>query len=200
MDNISTHTPLAGRDLLNFLYLRPHRYFNSHAPCGARPVKLSVFTPASVFQLTRPLRGATILPKSIARLRSFQLTRPLRGATRIGNAALQIQIFQLTRPLRGATCRRFFLDFGNFISTHTPLAGRDVHHRTAVRTERHFNSHAPCGARLRAGARRPAPEPFQLTRPLRGATHAVAEVAKYSTISTHTPLAGRDAVGAHCVK
>ena len=35
--NISTHTPLAGRDYKFLVATDKARYFNSHAPCGARP-------------------------------------------------------------------------------------------------------------------------------------------------------------------
>ena len=56
------------------------------------------------------------------------------------------------------------------ISTHTPLAGRDLPvHENPGRVQ------------------------FLLTRPLRGATRmSVFAVETASLISTHTPLAGRD--------
>ena len=79
---ISTHAPLAGRDLLFPLSL--HR--------------------TSPFQPTRPLRGATrplsLIPLSLS---IFQPTRPLRGATLGVISASVDEIFQPTRPLRGAT-------------------------------------------------------------------------------------------------
>ena len=55
-----------------------------------------------------------------------------------------------------------------------------------------FYSHAPRGARLQdqeAAGRR---EEFLLTRPSRGATILTAKLLPMLTISTHTPLAGRD--------
>ena len=147
---ISTHTPLAGRDAAankdNFGYWN----FNSHAPCGARPASCSAISFNDSFQLTRPLRGATSLI-------SQRLTCAL-------------------------------------ISTHTPLAGRDRHDGATPTSAVNFNSHAPCGARQGSarieknhkdfnshapcGARPPrsradrAAKRFQLTRPLRGATHS----------------------------
>ena len=56
------------------------------------------------------------------------------------------------------------------ISTHAPLAGRD----------------------MAAGLNPVLSAIFQLTRPLRGATPPPAEPAQDITISTHAPLAGRD--------
>ena len=102
---ISTHAPLAGRDMVGLPDtggITP--YFNPRAPCGARHGR-----PAghgwnySVFQPTRPLRGATgeIFEHRVGSI--FQPTRPLRGATG------QLDIHADT------TC----------ISTHAPLAGRD---------------------------------------------------------------------------
>ena len=59
------------------------------------------------------------------------------------------------------------------ISTHAPLAGRDIPALISV-TEK-----------LR----------FQPTRPLRGATGSRRHAASSATISTHAPLAGRDESG-----
>ena len=56
----------------------------------------------------------------------------------------------------------------------------------------HFNSHAPCGARPLARKHSERSKKFQLTRPLRGATHALRGIIQIQGISTHTPLAGRD--------
>ena len=56
------------------------------------------------------------------------------------------------------------------ISTHTPLAGRDIQGLSTVLAE----------------------EPFLLTRPLRGATLEFIDEKITDFISTHTPLAGRD--------
>ena len=146
---ISTHTPHAGRDPLCSWSCRPHRYFNSHAPCGARPAMSGVRLCSFAFQLTRPMRGATSASHHLrpcpyhfnshapcgARLvpvaRAIKVTiisthtphagrdlyRPIQRHKR--------QQFQLTRPMRGATGGQFIY----------------------VRRYKHFNSHAPCGAR-----------------------------------------------------
>ena len=80
-------------------------------------------------------------------------------------------LFLLTRPSRGATwAEPETFDFC-FISTHTPLAGRDSKDKLTSTSAKHFYSHAPRGARLSE------------------------DHLKYrgcNRISTHTPLAGRD--------
>ena len=105
--SISTHTPLAGRDARVQCSQREDEDFNSHAPCGARRKDIRRSSRGNIFQLTRPLRGATRRASTLNRCSGFQLTRPLRGAT-----AEHIQ-----HPLFAR------------ISTHTPLAGRDLRQR-----------------------------------------------------------------------
>ena len=60
------------------------------------------------FQPTRPLRGATMMMRSLCDEMEFQPTRPLRGATAYRGVDLPLKIFQPTRPLRGATFPRLF--------------------------------------------------------------------------------------------
>ena len=78
------------------------------------------------FLLTRPLRGATRSSQPGARGQVFLLTRPLRGATQRCKNFELIPRFLLTRPLRGATYTPFRKRSAIHISTHTPLAGRDL--------------------------------------------------------------------------
>ena len=212
------------------------------------------------FQLTRPMRGATHWSWTANRHGKFQLTRPMRGATRTDDQQDRNQRFQLTRPMRGATAMLRDLPDVIKISTHTPHAGRDCFNYASILVAKHFNSHAPCGARRscrrcglvitqisthtphagRDSARSPvglarrdfnshapcgarprgepirrictyfnshAPcgarlpffrppcfdVPFQLTRPMRGATQWFFSSSLIALISTHTPHAGRDA-------
>ena len=148
-----------------------------------------------IFQPTRPLRGATapqrlrhdlaqgisthaplagrdaVEPGLVGREDAFQPTRPLRGATRLPGTRPAILTFQPTRPLRGATVMEEQAILAALISTHAPLAGRDV--ATARPTpcgSTHFNPRAPCGARLLG----------------------VLPLRPDFEISTHAPLAGRD--------
>ncbi len=79
MANISTHTPLAGRDDLcmdmNFAELK--------------------------FLLTRPSRGATRYPSRKTQTEIFLLTRPSRGATRRAPLATFGRLISTHTPLAG---------------------------------------------------------------------------------------------------
>ena len=78
----------------------------------------------------------------------FQPTRPLRGATYRALAfTVSGYTFQPTRPLRGATIEIIMDGTGSKISTHAPLAGRDLDVKTGRRVDYNFNPRAPCGAR-----------------------------------------------------
>ena len=79
--------------------------------------------------------------------------------------------FQSTRPLRGATLTgmTFREMFG--ISTHAPLAGRDLRHQRTHADERKISTHAPLAGR----------DPRMLP-----------DFWPFLGISTHAPLAGRD--------
>ena len=56
---ISIHAPHAGRDIRPFTLVTVVFYFNPRAPCGAR-LRLSIPTNCgTLFQSTRPMRGAT---------------------------------------------------------------------------------------------------------------------------------------------
>ena len=80
------------------------------------------------------------------------------------------------------------------ISTHTPLAGRDVVWALPSGAVP-ISTHTPLAGRdilsIRAGH---GPGQFLLTRPSRDVTISRAVYACLRKISTHTPLAGRDAV------
>ena len=191
---ISTHAPLAGRDRSKVLRFYPYRDFNPRAPCGARlcfSVKgggeVNNFNPRAPCGARRRARWYTI-PKSV-----FQPTRPLRGATS-GKVVYHPQVRISTHaPLAGrdlACCKweRFYnisthaplagrdtikrrrAGAGEKISTHAPLAGRDKEEYSALVWLSDFNPRAPCGARL----------------PL------VYNINETFWISTHAPLAGRD--------
>ena len=60
-ERISTHAPHAGRDVSALLSLAESTNFNSRAPCGARQPLNTRLLELKTFQLTRPMRGATLL-------------------------------------------------------------------------------------------------------------------------------------------
>ena len=118
-----------------------------------------------------PLAGRDcISDASRGNVERFQPTRPLRGATTVGIQKVLTVRFQPTRPLRGATKRSIRRSKVYQISTHAPLAGRDISPTKIAST----------------------PKIFQPTRPLRGATNELTHPSNHRGISTHAPLAGRD--------
>ena len=145
---ISTHAPLAGRDILiPFCYLA-QRHFNPRAPCGARPRPPRCAPRRSHFNPRAPCGARPTYHIHAHSTQTFQPTRPLRGATKrvfgvhrdaihfnprapcgarhkhYSNHAVS-DTFQPTRPLRGATCGAVGRLKLRVISTHAPLAGRD---------------------------------------------------------------------------
>ena len=100
---ISTHTPLAGRDV--------------EARAGIATLPISTHTPLAGRD---PQEEPVEITEEI-----FLLTRPSRGAT--GQATLLHWIFQISThtPLAGRDYNQKQVDISFQISTHTPLAGRD---------------------------------------------------------------------------
>ena len=164
------------------------------APCGARPITDDAGHVTTIFQPTRPVRGATPARKPPRNAVQFQPTRPVRGATparllRDGRRRISTHAPRAGRD-RDRRARR--LRRGR-ISTHAPRAGRDIAPNSAAQTgtsfqptrpvrgatssrQRYggqsinFNPRAPCGARRYDAIARELDELFQPTRPVRGAT------------------------------
>ena len=189
--------------------------FYSHAPYGTWPPSLSsVYTPVE-FLLTRPLRDVTAYAIAASDLLCYFYSHAPCGTWRSGGERMKpidnfyshapcgtwlgkhgMSImhcrFLLTRPLRDVTLP-FIVDlWGETISTHTPLAGRDKKQRRFETALLNFYSHAPCGTWRMGNSARTEYTEFLLTRPLRDVTFRLPEFQKETQISTHTPLAGRD--------
>ena len=126
---------------------------------------------ASLFQLTRPLRGATAgINEYMNGFTNFNSHAPCGARRSYVCATSSTYLISTHTPLAGRDVCRQVVHFLVCISTHTPLAGRDHRLETLV------------GKLLE----------FQLTRPLRGATLYSYRTVCAAFISTHTPLAGRD--------
>ena len=124
---ISTHAPLAGRDV-------------------GQTYRIALST---IFQPTRPLRGATFMVGDVFSSMIFQPTRPLRGATN-GRVILEKkgEEFQPTRPLRGATWLLvLILCFLLYFNPRAPCGARRAVGVRVIRPRNYFNPRAPCGAR-----------------------------------------------------
>ena len=144
----------------------------------------------------------------------FQPTRPLRGATGMALFLPLRMIFQPTRPLRGATNNRQMIFALHFISTHAPLAGRDLCAATPRMGQSYFNPRAPCGARREGRRAQSEPKDFNPRAPCGARRHVIPSKilnlyfnprapcgarrrqvirnVQRIHISTHAPLAGRD--------
>ena len=104
----------------------PQRHFNPRAPYGARRWCRPCSAGRWHFNPRAPY-GARLPFMVYWRIRSiFQSTRPLRGATRRWRSCWSRRSrFQSTRPLRGATHGSIHGPGGKQISIHAPLTGRD---------------------------------------------------------------------------
>ena len=101
---ISTHTPLAGRDFY----------------------KASEITPEYKFLLTRPSRGATTATDSRGRTVTISTHTPLAGRDNGKSFPVTLTKISTHTPLAGRDYLRDPQPFAYSISTHTPLAGRDA--------------------------------------------------------------------------
>ena len=168
------------------------------------------------FQPTRPLRGATISPRSPAvRTMNFNPRAPCGARRMYQDRSDNNGQISTHAPLAGRDVDLVVAGGQTEgISTHAPLAGRDIEVQEQHAPNQYFNPRAPCGARLNnlavtveklyfnprapCGARRAhvaafRPDAaFQPTRPLRGATQILRAAHGEESISTHAPLAGRD--------
>ena len=146
-----------------------HLHFYSYSPAGATSTP-TVTSRSTEFLLTRLLRGATATAPSEISGINISTHTPHAGrdpdnqmATTwqpdfYSHASCEARLlgvetnitnwqFLLTRLLRGATKQDIVRECAHWISTHTPLARRDVCYTHRQDAKRHFYSHAPCGAR-----------------------------------------------------
>ena len=154
-----------------------------------------------------------MIPLRFSGFTIFQPTRPLRGATGGQGGILSLSPYFNPRAPCGARPEVNPLVAGlGFISTHAPLAGRDFLWDTCHGRSRNFNPRAPCGARritnikpkstnnfnprAPCGARRRArwytipKSVFQPTRPLRGATKRNLSFHQTNVFQPTRPLRG----------
>ena len=124
--NISTHTPLAGRDRVLWLFLMRFAIISTHTPLAGRDGSGLDFSAENYnFNSHAPCGARLSQIPVIPSVSHFNSHAPC-GAR---------------RTQRWTRCQRLL------ISTHTPLAGRDVVQYAEQLMRGHFNSHAPCGAR-----------------------------------------------------
>ena len=123
--------------------------------------------------------------------------------------------FQSTRPVWGATYIDHVVFSIIYVSIHAPRVGRDSFLLLSLLCSDRFNPRAPCGARRLRSLSRSLLTRFQSTRPVWGATDAVAWDSVFirsfnprapcgarrhpqgrscfrDTVSIHAPRVGRD--------
>ena len=147
--------------------------FNPRAPCGARLQTMTMTACRLIISTHAPLAGRDVgQTYRIALSTIFQPTRPLRGATFMVGDVFSSMIFQPTRPLRGATNGRVILEKkGEEFQPTRPLRGATWLLVLILCFLLYFNPRAPCGARPGRARWYTIPKSvFQPTRPLRGAT------------------------------
>ena len=168
---ISTHTPLAGRDT------------------SLRTGDFAMFA----FQLTRPLRGAT-LRQIIREIFSVISTHtPLAGRDLKKKSIALLQCDFNSHAPCGA--RRDWCDYKLYcenFNSHAPCGARPRKSFKQNSLTAYFNSHAPCGARPNRAFAFLMSARFQLTRPLRGATTSfrISETGVLD-FNSHAPCGAR---------
>ena len=78
----------------------------------------------------------------------FQSTRPVRDATILPLYMNQDNRFQSTRPVRDATIGKYSMGGSYMVSIHASRAGRDLERVTYIPEYQRFNPRVPCGTRL----------------------------------------------------
>ena len=213
--DISIHAPHTGRDKRGLLSQVEATEFQSTRPIrGATSAHSWQRYSAHLFQSTRPIRGATYCAEEYHHTESqFQSTRPIRGATnQFLHAGLEIAI-SIHAPHTGRDAevgarhisRRYFNPRAPYgarrwvrnqhktegrISIHAPHTGRDSVHGIQSHHRHDFNPRAPYGARQETHTLTKAEIPFQSTRPIRGATHAVITPPRAAGFQSTRPIRG----------
>ena len=145
---VSIHAPHAGRDSYESDVPPTLLSFNPRAPCGARPCHAVKPKAHTLFQSTRPMRGATSAALRFIRHGRVSIHAPHAGRDRLRATQFEfLYSFQSTRPMRGATrtyaseqasvgfnprapcgARQGIDLFGRLteVSIHAPHAGRDA--------------------------------------------------------------------------
>ena len=117
---------------------------STHTPLARRDFRVDFdLTPEQAFLLTRLSQGVTPPPQSpVHRLWKFLLTRLSQGVTKRGNNAEVRRDISTHTPLARRDLRPGLTSNKIPISTHTPLARRDLQLIMTILSHMHFYSHA----------------------------------------------------------
>ena len=174
--------------------MRIRERFNPRAPCGARPSQQNEPRMSDLFQPTCLLRGATIGYACRAGVLEISTHAPLAGRDpQLLKLEILLSDFNPRAPCGARPVPGVFGNTGNLFQPTRPLRGATLCAGQRRCIFVYFNPRAPCGARRAAPLWRTVCRIFQPTRPLRGATADRVAHLRAGLISTHAPLAGRDA-------
>ena len=145
---VSIHAPHAGRDeVATWTSIIPAS-FNPRAPCGARPIAVFSMLANNGFNPRAPCGARLQRYGRKSRTTLFQSTRPMRGATDIAALLRQPRGVSIHAPHAGRDASGDQSTRTTLVSIHAPHAGRDSAAPPCGHSPPSFNPRAPCGARL----------------------------------------------------
>ena len=144
--DISTHTPLAGRDDQRKGLDQFRTLISTHTPLAGRDSFRDLLNKEGIISTHTPLAGRDGHTHCMGYPDAISTHTPLAGRDQqIFRAVEDLLRFLLTRPSRDVTLPLLHLHIESEISTHTPLAGRDLFHIIHNDFFCDFYSHAPRG-------------------------------------------------------
>ena len=169
-------------------------YFNPRAPCGARPRTCMGHTGGSLFQSTRPVRGATAKQHSAVNDLAISIHAPRAGRDQQGRYDSVFHAISIHAPRAGRDSAA--IPHGRRSINFNPRAPCGARQRSSHRRCRdtYFNPRAPCGARLVDIYGEDAQGTFQSTRPVRGATEVKELFSGTAQFQSTRPVRGATAV------
>ena len=192
---ISTPAPRAGCDL-KWPSSSSQPYFNSRTPRGVRLLVIRVLSSIGEFQLTLPMRDATVREVRQDTADTLGLHLNFNSRTRVGYDStpyvshVERGAFQLPHPMRGATHNLAVLEKRMFISTPAPAWGATPYTVEQMRYLVFQLSHPVRGA-TRHKPSHLVLVTFQLPHPVRGATGVEGQAAQTATLFQLThPMRG----------
>ena len=145
--NFNPRAPCGARLTIAYMVVSA-RYFNPRAPCGARPPIPAKTRDGEYFNPRAPCGARPPTRSSVSAPSLFQSTRPMRGATgAAGNDRADPRI-SIHAPHAGRDWLQAPAQWQTIqISIHAPHAGRDASGNPLGFQHLNFNPRAPCGAR-----------------------------------------------------
>ena len=182
-----------GRDSSSSASPRPATAFQSTRPVWGATVAAGLKQAAATFQSTRPVWGATSGKVSTVAVSAISIHAPRVGRDAIGIQAARIEAISIHAPRVGRDFSQGLLCFrGSYFNPRAPCGARLVKIKVTAAAI-NFNPRAPCGARHSRGVTCLPNIKFQSTRPVWGATLYRGGAGRRGRISIHAPRVGRDA-------